>query len=50
MAAEVGTGLSGGYVGTRVPEPVSEMLCQLEPEADRKREDVASARRSVMRR
>lgn len=39
MAADIGAGLIGGYVGTRVMEPVSEKLYELESEADRKRED-----------
>ena len=38
-AAEIGAALIGGYVGTKVMEPVSEKLYQLEPAADRTRED-----------
>jgi uncharacterized membrane protein YagU involved in acid resistance len=39
IIADVGVGLIGGYVGTKVMEPVSMKLYELEPEADRKQED-----------
>jgi uncharacterized membrane protein YagU involved in acid resistance len=39
IIADVGVGLIGGYVGTKVMEPVSMKLYELEPEADRQQED-----------
>ena len=39
IIADVGVGLIGGYVGTKVMEPVSMKLYPLEPEADRQQED-----------
>jgi len=37
--AAIGLGMIGGYVGTKVMEPVSMKLYEWEPEADRRRED-----------
>ncbi len=37
--AAIGLGMLGGYVGTKVLEPVSMKLYEWEPEADRRRED-----------
>ena len=37
--AELGLGLIGGYIGTRVMEPVSARLYELEAECDRQREE-----------
>lgn len=37
--ADIGVGMIGGYVGTKVMEPVSMKLYELEPEEDRQRED-----------
>lgn len=39
IAAQIGAGLIGGYIGTKVMEPASAKLYDLEPAADRKRED-----------
>ncbi len=39
--ADVGTGMIGGYVGTKVMEPVSMKLYELESEEDRRKEDEA---------
>lgn len=39
IAAQIGAGLIGGYIGTKVMEPASAKLYELEPAADRKRED-----------
>lgn len=39
IAAQIGAGLVGGYIGTKVMEPVGERLYELESESDRKRED-----------
>ncbi len=41
LVSDVATGMIGGYVGTKVMEPVSMKLYELEPEEDRKREDEA---------
>ncbi len=37
--SDIGVGMIGGYVGTKVMEPVSMKLYELESEEDRKRED-----------
>ncbi len=37
--SDIGVGVIGGYVGTKVMEPVSMKLYELESEEDRKRED-----------
>ncbi len=39
LIADVGIGLVGGYVGTKVMEPVSTKLYEWESEGDRQRED-----------
>lgn len=39
VAAQVGAGLIGGYIGTKVMEPVEMKLYKLEPEAARRQED-----------
>lgn len=39
IAAQIGAGLIGGYIGTKVMEPAGAKLYELEPAADRKRED-----------
>lgn len=39
IAAQIGAGLIGGYLGTRVMEQASAKLYELESDADRKRED-----------
>ena len=39
IIADVGVGLISGYVGTKVMEPVSMKLYELEPEAEWQQED-----------
>lgn len=39
LVSDVGVGMIGGYVGTKVMEPVSMKLYELKPEEDRRRED-----------
>jgi uncharacterized membrane protein YagU involved in acid resistance len=39
VIAEIGAGLIGGYVGTKVMEPVEMKLYEMEPETARKQED-----------
>jgi len=39
VVADLGVGLVGGYVGTKLMEPISMKLYELEPEQDRQRED-----------
>ena len=39
LLSDSALGLIGGYVGTKVMEPVSMKLYELEPEADRQQED-----------
>ncbi len=41
MFSDVGSGMIGGYVGTKVMEPVSMKLYELESEEDRRKEDEA---------
>lgn len=41
LVADIGTGLVGGFVGTKVMEPVAMKLYQWEPEDSRQREDAA---------
>ena len=41
LIADVGTDMIGGYVGTKVMEPVSMKLYELESEEDRRKEDEA---------
>lgn len=41
LVADVGAGMIGGYVGTKVMEPVSMKLYELESEEDRRKEDEA---------
>jgi len=49
IIADVGVGLIGGYVGTKVMEPVSMKLYELEPEADRKPGGPGAERRLLTR-
>ncbi len=39
LLSDSALGLIGGYVGTKVMEPVSMKLYELEPEAERQQED-----------
>ena len=39
IAVQIGAGLVGGYLGTKIMEPASAKLYDLESDADRKRED-----------
>ncbi len=39
LASDIGIGLIGGYVGTKVMEPVSMKLYELESKEARRRED-----------
>ncbi len=41
LVSDVGSGLIGGYAGTKVMEPVSMKLYELESEEDRRKEDEA---------
>lgn len=50
IIADVGVGLIGGYVGTKVMEPVSMKLYELEPEAERKPGGPGAARSSLRNR
>ena len=47
VIADVGVGLISGYVGTKVMEPVSMKLYELEPEAERKPGRLGAARSSL---